>query len=50
MSGKRYTEEFKVEAVRQAAERRHPAAVAPNHLQREFSVPQPNRVWAADIT
>lgn len=27
-----------------------PAAVAPNHLQREFSVPQPNRVWVTDIT
>jgi putative transposase len=27
-----------------------PAAVAPNHLQREFSVSQPNRVWVTDIT
>lgn len=27
-----------------------PAEVAPNHLQREFSVPQPNRVWVTDIT
>jgi putative transposase len=27
-----------------------PAAVAPNHLQREFNVSQPNRVWVTDIT
>jgi putative transposase len=26
-----------------------PAAVAPNHLQREFSVLQPKRVWVTDI-
>lgn len=27
-----------------------PAAVAPNHLQREFNVSQPNLVWVTDIT
>lgn len=27
-----------------------PAAVAPNHLQREFNVSQSNRVWVTDIT
>ncbi|HET9066742.1 MAG TPA: IS3 family transposase [Gemmatimonadales bacterium] len=25
-------------------------AVAPNHLARQFTVPTPNRVWAADLT
>jgi putative transposase len=28
----------------------HPWPVAPNHLQRQFAVAAPNRVWAADIT
>jgi len=28
----------------------HQQPVAPNHLGRRFAVPQPNRVWAADIT
>ena len=27
-----------------------PAVVAPNHLQREFTVAQPNRSWVTDIT
>lgn len=27
-----------------------PAVVAPNHLQREFLVTQPNRSWVTDIT
>jgi putative transposase len=27
-----------------------PAVVAPNHLQREFEVDAPNRVWVTDIT
>ena len=27
-----------------------PAVVAPNHLQREFTVAQPNRSWGTDIT
>jgi putative transposase len=27
-----------------------PALVAPNHLQRQFDVQVPNRVWATDIT
>ena len=27
-----------------------PAVVAPNHLQREFDVDEPNRVWVTDIT
>lgn len=26
-----------------------PAVVAPNHLQRQFSVAQPNQSWAIDI-
>jgi putative transposase len=25
-------------------------APAPNHLARQFTVPTPNRVWAADVT
>jgi putative transposase len=27
-----------------------PAAVAPNHLQRQFTVDEPNRAWVTDIT
>lgn len=27
-----------------------PAVVAPNHLQRQFDVQQPNKVWVTDIT
>jgi putative transposase len=27
-----------------------PAVVAPNHLQRQFDVQEPNRVWVTDIT
>jgi putative transposase len=27
-----------------------PALVAPNYLQRQFDVQEPNRVWATDIT
>ena len=27
-----------------------PAVVAPNHLQQQFAVPAPNRVWVTDIT
>jgi putative transposase len=29
---------------------RAPSLVAPNHLQRQFDVPEPNRVWVTDIT
>jgi putative transposase len=29
---------------------RHGHAIAPNRLQQQFDVPQPNQVWAADIT
>src|SRR5262244_1663110 len=27
-----------------------PAVVAPNHVQRQFDVTEPNRVWVTDIT
>jgi putative transposase len=27
-----------------------PSIIAPNHLQREFFVEQPNQVWVTDIT
>jgi len=27
-----------------------PSLVAPNHLQRQFDVQEPNRVWVTDIT
>lgn len=27
-----------------------PAVVAPNHLQRQFDVPEPNQAWVTDIT
>lgn len=27
-----------------------PSAVAPNHLQRQFDVTEPNKVWVTDIT
>jgi putative transposase len=27
-----------------------PSAIAPNHLQREFDVAEPNKVWVTDIT
>ncbi len=27
-----------------------PAVIAPNHLQRQFNVVEPNRVWVTDIT
>ena len=27
-----------------------PAIVAPNHLQRRFTVPEPNQSWVTDIT
>jgi len=28
----------------------HPSIIAPNHLQREFTVDTPNKVWVTDIT
>ena len=28
----------------------HASPIAPNHLQRQFAVAAPNRVWAADVT
>jgi putative transposase len=28
----------------------HPFPVAPNHLKRQFTVEEPNRVWASDLT
>lgn len=27
-----------------------PSVVAPNHLQRQFDVTEPNKVWVTDIT
>jgi transposase len=53
MSGKRYTEEFKVEAVKQVTERGHPVAEVANRLGitthslyewlRKYSVSPPER-------
>ena len=28
----------------------HPAVIAPNHVQQQFDVTEPNRVWVTDIT
>jgi putative transposase len=39
---KRMTEEYKRGSA--------PSLVAPNHLQRQFDVQEPNRVWVTDIT
>ncbi len=77
MSGKRYTDEFKIEVVKQVTERGHsvadvaerlgyrstactnrrpgqhygrPAVIAPNHVQHQFSVAEPNQVRVTDIT
>lgn len=30
--------------------RRRPAVVAPNHLQRQFTVDAPNKAWVTDIS
>jgi putative transposase len=27
-----------------------PSIIAPNHLQREFTVDAPNKVWVTDVT
>lgn len=35
---------------RRTTDSRHPDPIAPNHLQRQFAVAEPNRVWATDIT
>jgi transposase-like protein len=39
MSGKRYTEEFKIAAVKQVAERGHPASEVAARLRGEHSQP-----------
>jgi len=36
--------------VPRTTESAHALPVAPNHLNRQFMVPAPNRVWASDIT
>lgn len=46
MSGKRYPEEFKVEAVSRSSEA---SIVTPNRLQRQFNPAAPNERWATDI-
>ena len=59
MSTQRFTPEFKEEAVKQVVVRGYkrpraiagrPSIIAPNHLQREFTVDAPNKVWVTDIT
>jgi len=59
MSGQRFAPEFKDEAVRQVLERGYkaprpiagrPSIIAPNKLQREFTVEKPDQVWVTDIT
>ena len=44
----------KIKAIRRYKRYRHvngtPSVLAPNHLQREFTVDHPNRVWVTDIT
>ena len=35
---------------RRTTDSRHASPIAPNHLNRQFSVAHPNRVWAADVT
>ncbi|KRB88443.1 transposase [Noviherbaspirillum sp. Root189] len=58
MSGKRYTEEFKVEAVKQVTERGHPVAEVASRLGvtpysmyqwvKKYSVAEPERQAAQD--
>lgn len=64
MSTKRYTDEFKIDAVRQIVEYGRPVvdgrrprplsgpagSVAKNILARGFKVSEPNRAWVTDIT
>jgi putative transposase len=44
----------KIRAVRGYKSPRHiagrPSLIAPNHLQRQFTVDAPNKVWVTDIT
>jgi transposase InsO family protein len=47
MERRRFTREFKVEAVKLV---RETAAVAPNVLDRSFAAPAPNHRWIADFT
>jgi len=35
---------------RRTTDSQHAHPIAPNHLQRQFAVAEPNRVWATDIT
>ena len=50
-SSKRYTEEFKIEAVKQVTERGYSVAdVTDNILDRDFGPAQPNKSWVSDIT
>jgi transposase len=58
MSGKRYTEEFKMEAVKQVTERGHPVAEVASRLgvtthslyqwMKKYSLAEPERRAAAD--
>lgn len=50
----RVMRDHKIKAVRGYKKPRHiagrPSIIAPNRLQREFTVDSPNKVWVADIT